>query len=590
MDEMDVSRSMYVRRLVLVVLLCLFGLVQIGCSESSNNNTPVSEKPDTDTPPADDTPPEPGPVEPDPTVEPDPVPDNSLAPVATVPAVISGAPNADTPMARVLTVSTDMDTRVSVHLTADDHTLEINSKTFSQNHNLPLYGMRAGRTYSARVRVYSQTGKATTAAQSLVVAMETLPAGFPNISVTSDPRTMESGYTLFNVLAQGTANATFGELLVIVDEVGEVVWYHKNPRFLDVRQLANGNIYAQEGSSMVEMDLLGNHITEWATAGLSGYVGPDVTVNTNIFHHEVFPMDNGNFIGLSIEARNFDNFFTSYDDTTARATSFVAGDLIVEYQPDGTIVNQWSMLDMLDPYRIGYGSLGAYWDFFFGAASASKDWSHANAVIHDANDDSVIVSLRHQDALVKFKRQTGELVWILGPPENWDVAKYGQYLLTPVNPQQHFYAYHPHGPMVTPSGSIMVYDNGNWRSSPPDAWEEDANNFSRAVEYVINENTMEVELVWEYGKTSPQVYFSGFLGDADHLPQTGNVLITHGSLISSGKFSAQVVEVTRDTQPVEVFNMTVSDTTADNTSGWRVYRSDRIKSLYGPGVADISAN
>lgn len=59
------------------------------------------------------------------------------------------------------------------------------------------------------------------------------------------------------------------------------------------------------------------------------------------------------------------------------------------------------------------------------------DWCHANAVSHDPRDDSLLVSLRHQDCIIKIDRRSGDLVWILGDPGNWR-APWSDSLLRPV--------------------------------------------------------------------------------------------------------------------------------------------------------------
>jgi hypothetical protein len=259
----------------------------------------------------------------------------------------------------------------------------------------------------------------------------------------------------------------------------------------------------------------------------------------------------------------------------------VAGDLVVEFAPDGSIVNEWALLDLIDPYRIGYDSLGKYWDTFFGIST--KDWSHANSVIHDPRDDSVIVSIRHQDAVIKFDRKSGKLIWILSSHDNWDTRKFGGYLLKPRNGRQHFFPFHQHSPMILPNGNLMLYDNGNYRANPFDKVVPHAENFSRAIEYAIDEHNMTVELVWEHGQFTEKTVFSAALGNADYLPRTGNVLITHGNVYankSSNKLSAQIIEVTHTTPAELLFDMTIFDGTDDPERGWRIYRSKRIASLY----------
>jgi arylsulfate sulfotransferase len=390
---------------------------------------------------------------------------------------------------------------------------------------------------------------------------------------------MEPGYTLFDVVPEGS-NAEFGALIVIVDAKGEVVWYQTGSRYTDVRQNDAGHLQFLEGGKYIEMDMLGNRLREWKAVGQSRQNISAFPVATPAFHHEVYPMDNGHFLALSIEERTYDNYPTSETDPAApKAKARVAGDVIVEFGSDGKIVNQWSLLDILDPYRIGYGSLGKYWDSFFN--TKTRDWSHGNAVIYDATDDAVIVSSRHLDTITKFSRQTGQLIWILAPPENWDRDKYGKYLLKPVNNTKYFFPYHAHAPMLLPNGHLMVYDNGNYRASPFDPGMPISDSFSRAVEYAIDEQNRRIKLVWQYGQSAPHRYFSAALGDADLLPNKNNVLITHGNVHSAeDKLAARIIEVTHSDPAREVFHIFITDETADPEAGWRVYRSDRIASLY----------
>ncbi len=51
-------------------------------------------------------------------------------------------------------------------------------------------------------------------------------------------------------------------------------------------------------------------------------------------------------------------------------------------------------------------------------------------MIEDPQDDSVIVSLRHQYAVIKLDRKTGRLMWILGTPDAW-MPPWDRYLLKP---------------------------------------------------------------------------------------------------------------------------------------------------------------
>jgi arylsulfate sulfotransferase len=515
--------------------------------------------------------------------------DTNLAPPAPAPLFLSEPsivldPNLNTPLAAQLQVATNLPTQVVLDISNDTKSWTIEFAAYQTEHTLPVLGFYPDKTHEIAVHVISQDGQRRTFDKPLQLTTDPLPDGFPTIVVNrSEPDKMEPGYTLFDIIPEGN-NAEFGAMIVIVDESGTVVWYQIGSRYTDVRQTANGNLIYLQGSEYIEMDMLGNSVREWKAMGSSKNEISEIPVATPSMHHEVFPMENGNFLTLSIEARSFSNYPTkAWKPDSPRETVMVAGDLVVEFAPDGSTVNEWSLLDLLDPYRIGYDSLGKYWDSFFG--TKTRDWSHANSVIHDPRDDSVIVSIRHQDAVVKFSRKTGKLIWILGSHDNWDTRKFGKYLLKPVNDQQYFFPFHQHSPMILPSGNLMLYDNGNYRANPYKKTLHYSKNFSRAVEYAIDEKNMTIELVWEHGQFTEERVFSGALGDANYLPKTGNILIAHGNIFEKkpgNKLSAQIIEVTHTTPAVEVFNLVIFDETPDPSNGWRVYRSERISSLH-PG-------
>src|SRR5699024_12576163 len=46
------------------------------------------------------------------------------------------------------------------------------------------------------------------------------------------------------------------------------------------------------------------------------------------------------------------------------------------------------------------------------------DWFHQNSVVYHESDDSIIISGRHQDAVMKIDYETEEIEWILSAPDN----------------------------------------------------------------------------------------------------------------------------------------------------------------------------
>jgi len=477
------------------------------------------------------------------------------------------APNANTPLAALLELTTKVPTRVLVTINDGDSTWDIDFAGFETEHSHPVLGFRPGKTHTVLVSVFDEDGRELLSDFEIEIITELLPEDFPAFTVTSNPDMMEPGITFFEA----------GGFLIAVNEVGEVVWFRRNEfngrLDRDFRRLSNGNILLMLAEfEILEIDMLGNVIRRWhpsqSTIGNEG----SIPVDTLAFHHEVFEMESGNFVTISIEFREVSDFPTSTTDPSAPTeTAIIAGDTIVEYRPDGTVVNEWSLLDIIDPRRINYSSLLGLWDGFyenvFGVMETTRDWAHANAVIHDPSDDSLIVSLRHQDVVIKISRQTGELIWILGPHENWDPVEFGKYLLTPLVDDEFFFQYHQHAPMITQEGNIVLFDNGNFRASPPDPVLPDVENFSRAIEYSIDETTYEVDKVWEYGQFEEEILYAFFVGDADSLPLTRNVLITFG-----GIQPARLIEVTRTTPSEVVFDLSITNNFT--------YRSERLPTLY----------
>ncbi len=463
---------------------------------------------------------------------------------------------------------------------------------FVRRHTLPLLGLSPGKSYSIAVTVTDAGGNCFTWPEPLEIATDPLPEDFPPLRVkTSEPEKMEPGVTLFNV---GRYESPSYGLLAAVDETGEVIWYFQTDHGIgNVTQLQNGNLLYLHGTGATEIDWLGNIIQRWHPTG-RGETGGEfsIPVNADMFHHDIFELPNGNFLVLSTELRRLNNYSSSETDPSAPAeTANVVGDLVVEFSPDGRIVNQWSLFDLLDPYRIGYGSLGGLWNSLYGSpVGGTRDWTHGNAVFHDPSDDSILLSLRHQDALVKISRKTGELQWILGNHGGWN-RLWNRHLLEPVGELQ--WPYHQHASVVTGEGTILLFDNGNFRARPFEAALATAQSYSRAVEYRVDAANRTVSQVWSYGGPDEEAFYSPFGCSAYWLPHTGNVLVTDGSRITDveGKPAqsvpgasrwARIVEVTRTTPARKVFELIVGDESQTGRFGWAVYRSRRIASLYAP--------
>ena len=463
------------------------------------------------------------------------------------------------------------------------------------HHVVPILGMRPGRTHVVRVIVTDENG-VTNTSEPFEVTTDPLPHDFPPIDVrVSQPDRMEPGVTLFEPTYRPEDDSDRDHhLLVAVDDTGEVVWYYKAAQSVsDARRLQNGNLLYRTGRAgpLYEIDMLGNTVSEWHTNGTpEEQVGSEsIHIDTATLHHETFETRSGSILGISTEFRTYDNYPTSDTAPDApRATAEVLGDVLVEFTRQGELLREVKLLDLVDPYRIGYDSLGwgGAWRTIFGNEEAHPrgDWAHANAVVMDESERHVLVSLRQQDAVVKIDWETGQLMWILGNHEDWG-PKWQGYLLQPQGDL--LWPYHQHAPTTTPDGTVLMFDNGNYRARPFEEPTPPSESFSRAVEYRIDEDNMEVTQVWSFGGPGDEPFFARFLGDADWMPQTGNVLINYGGLVSdaagtpmvegSGHNWVRIVEVTHDTPAETVFELFIDD---ERPAGWSVFRAERLPSLY----------
>jgi hypothetical protein len=190
--------------------------------------------------------------------------------------------------------------------------------------------------------------------------------------------------------------------------------------------------------------------------------------------------------------------------------------------------------------------------------------------------------------IIKFSRSTGDLIWILGNHDNWP-AELQPFLLTPIG-SPFDWQYNQHAPMVTPSGTVLLFDNGIDRASPFDGRTPTpyGASYSRAVEFEIDEENMQVQQIWEYGTNIDQRFFSAPFGDADSLVNTGNILITSGSTthlggvnsetLGMGHAHSRIIEVDHNTPAERVFEVALYNTTPGSLI--EVYRSERIPDLY----------
>ncbi len=449
-------------------------------------------------------------------------------------------PNERVPLVAMVYFKADGAVTVAIHV---DDGRKQRSVTYGPDKDpaagLPIIGMRAATDHTITVSVEG-AGDAPDPVE-LMYRTPALPddgAIIPRFTVdTVKPDEMEPGFTLLSIRRRPVNRAiwmsqkqfmfqTRWSLIAAIDEEAEIVWYYiADSRVAGVHQLQNGNLFFHHVNfRSIEMDMCGNVINQFhATRRPWGEVENSIGIEADSLHHQPHEMPNGNYLALTANAREIKNYYTSEDDPDApRATQKVVGDNIVEFTPDGEIVWNWNTFDYLDPMRIGYHLLEPYWHTR--GFPNHLDWTHGNGVTYDPHDDSVLVSLRHQDAIVKIDRKTKEIKWILGDHAGWE-GPLKEKLLTPTHDLR--WHYHGHNPRVTGENQFVMYDNGICRALPFHGRQvPPAQCFARAVEYKVDPDKMEVSEVWVSGSDeSEDRVISWAMGDAHRLAETDNMLV-----------------------------------------------------------------
>jgi hypothetical protein len=449
--------------------------------------------------------------------------------------------NARAPLVAI--VSFDAGGPVTTHIVIDDGRKR-RTVTYDASHDpvagLAIIGMRADTGHQIEVSAVDAAGDAM-GPVTLAYRTPPLPEGnaeIPNFTlVTSMPDQMQPGFTIVSI-RRGAPNRaiwstprqfkfmTGWSMLVAFDEEGEVVWYYiADARIAGVHRLENGNLfYHHVDFRSIEMDMTGRVIRQfYADKRPFGAIDDPsaIPIDAQSLHHQPHQMPNGNFLALTANARDIENYYTSETDPDApRKTQPVVGDNIVEFNAAGEVVWNWNTFDHLDVYRWCYHLLEVYWHTR--GFPDHLDWTHGNGVTYDANDDSVIVSLRHQDAIIKIDKASREIKWILGDPKGWGTA-FKPKLLKPAHDLR--WHYHGHNPRVTSDGTIVMYDNGIVRAIPFDPPAEPHQCFARAIEYEVDEDKMEVAEVWTSSDDEdPERVISWAMGDAHRL-QNDNMLV-----------------------------------------------------------------
>jgi len=165
------------------------------------------------------------------------------------------------------------------------------------------------------------------------------------------------------------------------------------------------------------------------------------------------------------------------------------------------------------------------------------EYPHGNNAMLDGSGETLYYSSRYTSSLLKLDGE-GQVLWQLG--EDRDFEYDGEHD-TPW-----FLA--AHARQVLPDGNVLLYDNG---SAEDREW-------SRVVEYRLDEDSMTASIAWEYpGALADDEWFTFAWGDADRL-SNGNTLVCAGTLVGR-QSQSRLFEVTPDGDKVWQVLLSVND-------------------------------
>jgi len=432
-------------------------------------------------------------------------------------------------------------------------------------------GMRANTVYHMRGVLQMPDGSQLNDMDQTFTTGSLPATELPTTTVTTpNGLTPQPGIEMFDVLNAGSVFPAFA-----TDLAGNVIWsYQPGGSSADlvqpIRPMTNGhflvvdapnssdpidNVTLPAGTLDVirEVDLAGNTIRELSVDTLNTRLAAaGFTYTADIIHHDAIVLPNGHWIIIVNSTQQFSNL------PGITGTVTVLGDALVDLDTNLNPVWLWNSFDHLDVNRHPY---------------QFPDWTHANAVLYSPTDGNLLLSMRHQNWIIKIDyangKGAGDIIWHLG--QGGDFTLEGG-----TNPTDWYYA--QHGPSFTTQATtgsfgLAVFDNGDDREYPAGVTCASTGAptcpYSTAQVYTIDETAMTATLT--FNDTVPS--YSLYGGNAEML---GNNNIEFDLCnIATSPPSTGVFEVTPDSPAETVWQLKMPASNA--------YRAFRIPSLY-PGV------
>ncbi|HEX8189231.1 MAG TPA: aryl-sulfate sulfotransferase, partial [Pyrinomonadaceae bacterium] len=413
--------------------------------------------------------------------------------------------------------------------------------------NFYVAGMTPATAYSMRHEVSSDPEAPAAVGPTLSFTTGALPAGFtpPATSVV----TPSAGGSGQDVLLHSLLNRASRPFVTATDLGGALLWYYDNDTSVQyaTRPVEGGTILLVRDSQKAvrEIDLAGNLVKETSLKAVSDQLVLRGAQPITSFHHEARRLPDGKTVVLAGTERVM-------SDVQGPGPVAIVGDMIVVLDENWRVIWHWDSFDHLDVTR------KALLDQKCGCVTPSataNDWTHANAIGYSPIDGSLLLSIRHQDWVVKIDYRDGAgdgaILWKLG--------KDGDFTFDSADPYPWFS--HQHDAEFLPGrlDQLSLFDNGNLRQTVAGVTH---NSRGQVLNIDEKEHKVTFQLNADLGG------YSGALGSAQALTG-GNFHFLSGFLVPA---LTRAIETRPDGSLAFILQLE-----------GRTYRSFRMRDLYTPG-------
>ncbi|MBN3064326.1 aryl-sulfate sulfotransferase [Pectobacterium aquaticum] len=413
------------------------------------------------------------------------------------------------------------------------------------------------------------------------------PSVYPTGTTIYNPEKAWGGYTVFQALERGA---------VLVDMNGTELRLWEGLHGFPNKILPGGYILGHSGErdsrygmqdmvDLIQVDWDGNVV--WKFNGYEHITDPDLPPEWMArVHHDY--QRSGNPVGYyapgqepqSIGGNTLLLAHTNLHNERI-SDKLLLDDTIIEVDWEGNILWEWRCSDHFDELGFDDDAKTALYNNpnLRKSGGGMGDWMHINSMSalgpnpwFDQGDtrfhpDNIIWDARESNIIAIIDKQSGNIVWQLGPNYNTPELKHIGWIIG-----QHHAHMIPAG--LPGAGNILVFDNGGWAGygAPNPASADGVKNAWRDYSRVLEINPVTLDIVWRYSPYEAGIphptdafrFYSPYISNIQRLPN-GNTLINEGA-------NGRLFEVTVDHEIVWEFISPYWGKTVNTNMLYRAYR------------------